>query len=250
LIVGDRILLGEGYGVTFFGADFTVVGVLERTGMGIDRTVYVPMEGLREMIAQSPVRAEEPLDISPEQISSVLVRVEPGADLVDVAEAIEGRVKGVTVFTTSQLNQAVAKQLQGVMGVTLAVTASLWLMSLLTIGLVFSLIVAERQRELGLLRAMGARRTFIFRLIVTEAALLTGAGGFTGIVLAGVLLTGFSRLIQLRLHIPYLLPALGEIFGIELALVLLALLTGALASLQPALTSSRMEPYLAIRQGE
>ncbi len=250
IIVGDRILLREGETVIFYGTAFKVVGVLERTGMGIDRTVYVPMEGMRRMIADSAELAEVTLAVAPDEISSLLISVAPAADVLDVAEMIEASLDNARVFTASQLNQAVASQLQGVLGVTFGVTAALWLMSLLTIGLVFSLIVNERQRELGILRAMGARRQAVFRLVMGEAGLLTGLGGLGGLAAAGVLLAGFSRLIQLRLHIPYLLPNWIEIIGASLLLLLLSLLTGALASLPPALASSKMEPYAAIRKGE
>ena len=250
IIVGDRILLREDETVIFYGTAFNVVGVLEKTGMGIDRTIYVPMEGMRTMIADSSELAEKTLTVAPEEISSILVSVAPNADILDVAERIEANLDNAKVFTAAQLNQAVGNQLQGVLGVTFGVTIAMWLMSLLTIGLVFSLTVNERQRELGILRAMGAQRQAIFRLVMGEAGLLTGLGGLGGIVTAGVLLAGFSRLIQLRLHIPYLLPNWFEIVGISFLLLILSLLTGALASLHPALSSSKMEPYAAIRQGE
>jgi putative ABC transport system permease protein len=250
IIVGDRILLRHGDGATFYGTDFEIVGVLEKTGMGIDRSIYVPMVGLRTMIEDSVEKAEQPLMISTHEISSVLIGVAPGMDVLDVAEQIEGTVEGVQVFTTSQLNQAVSRQMGGVLGVILGVTVSLWLMSLVTIGLMFSLIVNERQRELGLLRAMGARRRFVVQLVTSEAGLLTGLGGLAGVTAATILLMSFSRLIQLRLRIPYLLPGLPEVIGLEVALLILALLTGILASLQPALSGSRLEPYAAIRQGE
>lgn len=250
VIVGDRILLRPGDTATFFGTGFTVAGVLEETGMGIDRTVYVPIEGLRTMIANSASQAEEAFTISPREISSVMVRIDPGAEMLDVAEAIEAQLPGVQAFTASQLNEAVGRHLQGVLGVTLGVVGLLWLMSLLVVGSVFSMIVNERQRELGLLRAMGARQAFVFRLVMTEAALLTGAGGLAGVLAAGLLLASFSRLIQLRLRIPYLMPGWAELFGTEVLLLGLAVLAGALASLPPALGSSRMEPYEAIRQGE
>lgn len=250
IIVGDRILLREDETVIFYGTAFNVVGVLEKTGMGIDRTIYVPMEGMRTMIADSSELAEKTLTVAPEEISSILVSVAPNADILDVAERIEANLDNAKVFTAAQLNQAVGNQLQGVLGVTFGVTIAMWLMSLLTIGLVFSLTVNERQRELGILRAMGAQRQAIFRLVMGEAGLFTGLGGLVGLASAAILLAGFSRLIQLRLHIPYLLPNWFEIVGISFLLLILSLLTGALASLHPALSSSKMEPYAAIRQGE
>jgi putative ABC transport system permease protein len=250
VIVGDRILLGEGEGVSFYGTTFTVEGVLEKTGMGIDRTIYIPLDGLRAMIETSQVRAEKALEISPGQISAVMVQVAPGIEAGEVAEAIEGQVRGVQAFTTSQLNQAVHRQLSGVLQMVVGITFALWLMSLLVVGLIFSVVVNERQRELGLLRAMGAQRGFIFRLVMAEAGLLTGLGGLSGCTLSLVFLLSFSRLIQKALHIPYLTPSTVEISALITVLLVLACAGGGLASLLPAIHSSRMGIYDAIRQGE
>lgn len=250
IVVGDRILLRAGDTAFFFGTSFDVVGVLEKTGMGIDRTIYIPMAGVRRMIADSAEKAEEILEISPDEISSVMVKVMPDADVIDVAERIESQLDGVNVFTASQLNQAVSAQLQGVMGTLIGVTVVLWLMSLMMIGLVFTLIVNERKREFGLLRAMGATQRFIFRLVIGEAGALTTLGGLTGILAASIFLFSFIGLIQKRLAIPYLTPRLIEIILIQVGLLLLALITGVAASLYPAYTSSKLEPYAAIRKGE
>ena len=249
-IVGDRILLREGDVASFYGTSFNVVGILEKTGMGIDRTVYIPIEGMREMITNSDEKAEKELTITPQQISSVMVKVVPGSDVLHIAEEIEGNISNVQAFTASHLNQAVDKQLQGVLSIVLSITLVLWFMAVLTIGLVFSLIVNERQRELGLLRAMGARQQFVFRLVMAEAALLTGASGLIGIFSALVLVTSFSTLIAQKLHIPYLLPAWYYILGLASGLLALGVLAGVLASFLPALAISRLEIYAAIRRGE
>ncbi len=250
IIVGDRILLRPGETALFYGSPFKVVGVLEPTGMGIDRTVFVPIEGLRQMIATSPARAEQPLTIAPTQISTVLVKVQPGANPRDVAEAIENRMSGAQALTTSQMIAAVGKQMTSLLAVIFAAIAALWLMSLLAIGLVFTLVVVERQRELGLLRAMGARRGFVFRLMLGEAALLTGAGGAVGVIVSAILVLSFQGLLEQRLKIPFLLPSPLDLFGLIALLIALALLSGALACFQPAFRISRMEPYAAIRLGE
>ncbi len=250
IIVGDRILLNPGDSYQFYGTDFIVAGVLEKTGMGIDRTIYVPMPGIREMIQYSEQRAIEEVTVTPDEISAVMIKVEPNTDIIDVAELVEANIKGVQAFTASQLNQAVNQQLQGILGIVMGITIALWLMSLAVIGLVFSLVINERQRELGLLRAMGAKRKFIFTLVVSEATLLTGVSGLAGIVSALALLLGFSRLIQNRLHIPYLMPAYIQVAGIALGLLVMAILAGGMASLLPATTSSKMDIYEAIRQGE
>ncbi len=250
IIVGDRILLRAGESVPFFGTQFTVVAALEPTGMGLDRTVFVPIDGLRQMIAASPERAEETLSIRQSEISTLLVDMEPGADARDVAESIENTSSDVRALTTSQMIASVGQQLTSLLTVILAAIATLWLMALLTIALVFTLIVNERQRELGLLRAMGARSDFVFRLMLGEATLLTGIGGAAGVLASAVLVVAFQGLLEQRLRLPFLFPALPEMLALSVVLIGLALLSGAVACFQPALRVSRMEPYAAIRHGE
>jgi putative ABC transport system permease protein len=250
IIVGDRILLHVGDDVRFYGTVFKVVGKLAPTGMGLDSTVFVPIAGLRQMIAASPERAERALTIAPSQISTVQVKTQPGADPKEVAEDIERRVGEVTAITTSKMTMAVSKQFAGLLYVVFAVTASLWLMSLVMIALVFSLVVNERRREIGLLRAMGARCGVVFRLIVGEALALTGAGGVLGVFVSGILLVSFQGLIEKRLRVPFLLPDLPEAVGLIVAMLLLALVTGLAAAFRPAYRISRMDPYEAIRRAE
>ena len=249
IIVGDRILLRSGETAMFFGTPFKVVGTLEPTGMGIDRTVFVPIEGLRQMIEESPARAEEPLNIEPAQISTVLVKVQAGTNPRDIAETIDNRL-GAQAITTSQMIASVGRQMTSLLSIIFVAIAALWLMALLAIGLVFTLIVNERQRELGLLRAMGARSGFVFRLMLGEATLLTGIGGTVGVISSGILVMSFQGLLEQRLKIPFLFPAISEMAALSVSLIVLALLSGALACFQPAFRISRMEPYLAIRLGE
>ena len=64
----------------------------------------------------------------------------------------------------------------------------------------------ERRRELGVLRAMGATRRFVFQSLLTEAGLLALAGGMTGILLTVAVVYLFRKLIMVSLGIPFLLP--------------------------------------------
>ena len=214
IIVGDRILLRSGETAMFFGTPFKVVGTLE-----------------------------------PAQISTVLVKVQAGTNPRDIAETIDNRL-GAQAITTSQMIASVGRQMTSLLSIIFVAIAALWLMALLAIGLVFTLIVNERQRELGLLRAMGARSGFVFRLMLGEATLLTGIGGTVGVISSGILVMSFQGLLEQRLKIPFLFPAISEMAALSVSLIVLALLSGALACFQPAFRISRMEPYLAIRLGE
>ncbi|MEW5720304.1 MAG: ABC transporter permease, partial [Chloroflexota bacterium] len=137
IVVGDRILLRPGETVYFYGSYFKVAGVLAPTGMGIDRTVFVPIEGMRQMIAASPTRAEKPLTIAPDQVSVVLVKAQPGANPNELAEQIERKNANVHALTASHMILAVSKQFANSLGVIVAVIAIWWLMALVAIALVF-----------------------------------------------------------------------------------------------------------------
>ena len=102
---------------------------------------------------------------------------------------------------------------------------------------------------MGLLRAAGATRNFIFRLILTESSFPAVAGGLAGIIIGGSFLFIFRTWLISALEMPVLLPSWSALvffmagsFILSLALVLPALL-------YPALRASRMDPAAAMRQG-
>jgi putative ABC transport system permease protein len=64
---------------------------------------------------------------------------------------------------------------------------------LFLVGLLFSAIVQERYREIGLLRAMGARPGQIMSIILIEAGLITSLGGFLGLGVGLSLVLAFAR---------------------------------------------------------
>jgi putative ABC transport system permease protein len=118
------------------------------------------------------------------------------------------------------------------------------------IGFAFYMIVNERQRELGLLRSMGAKKRHIFGLIIAEAVIVSAAGGIVGLIAGSAVLATFKGLILHSLKLPYLMPSLTTLGELVSGAIIFSLLTGLLSSLLPAVSASRMEPYEAIRKGE
>ncbi len=234
----------------FYGHDFNVVGVMDATGMGADESVFMTLDAAYRMAAESQKEALTALDIEPGQISSVLVKVEPGVTIDQVAQRIMSSVPGMVAITANEISRSVTDRLSGFLRGFIVLDIIVWVMSLLTIAAIFSMIVNERRREIGLLRAMGGNRGYIFRLMTTEAVLLTAAGGAVGIVLGGAGLFIFRTVITSSLGIPYLWPPVWYFALLVGGTLLLSVLSGVVASLYPAISSSRLEPYAAIRQGE
>jgi putative ABC transport system permease protein len=256
-LVGNEVITGRsmpiiaGDSISFFGTLFTVAGTMEATGMKFfDQSIFMTMDAAYKMAEDSKTKSMQPLNIEKDRISTVLVQVEDGMTPDRVAIRIEHDVDGVRAIASDEVISTVRKQLMGLLKGILAISALLWILSLLMMGFVFYMIVNERQRELGLLRSMGAKKRDVFRLIITEAIIISTLGGIAGLICGSALLLAFKDVILHYLKLPYLLPPVTFLIEIIFGAVLFSLLTGLLSSLFPAIVASSMEPYEAIRKGE
>jgi putative ABC transport system permease protein len=251
VIIGGRIPVIVGDTIPFFGTHFIVAGSLEPTGMNfVDRTVFMSMDAAYAMSENSKVLALQPLEIGRDRISTVLVQVKDGMSPDRVALWIEHDIPGVKALVSDTVISTVRKQLSGLIRAILAISGILWLIVLLIMAFAFYMIVNERRRELGLLRAMGANKGHISAIILTEASLLSAGGGAAGILIGFGLLAIFKNLILHHLKLPYLFPSSSVFAALAAGAFLLSIMTGLLSGLLPSLVALRMEPYDAIRREE
>lgn len=256
-LVGNEIITGNampviaGDTLPFFGTPFEVVGTMEPTGMKFfDQSVFMTIDAAYEMAAKSKTQSMQPIELGRDRISAVLVQVREGLTPERVAIRIEHDIDGVKAIASDEVTSTVRRQLGGLLKGIFALSGLLWLFSLLMMGFAFYMIVNERQRELGLLRAMGAKRGQILRLIITEAIIVSAVGGLIGISAGYSLLLAFKGLIVQNLKLPYLLPGADTLAELTCGAIIFSIMTGLLSSLLPAVSASRMEPYEAIRRGE
>ena len=257
-LAADEIIMGRsitaytvGFTLNFFNQPFKVVGMLEETGMEfIDNSIFISYAGIDRILAKAGKAGVTAASIPPNQVSTVLVQVDPELSPDRVSIFIQAEVEGVKAIVTDRVIASVRKQLFILLKSVLSVSAILWVMALLLVGVVFSMIVNERRRELGIFRAMGAKKSHLFRIIMLEAAILSLLGGVIGIGLGGGVLYLFKDAIYASLNIPHLWPNTARFVGLIGFCMLLSLLTGVLAALGPAIRASMLEPYEAIRGGE
>ena len=252
VIVGSMLPILTGDTIPFFGTQFNVAGTMEPTGMKFfDQSVFMTMEAAYAMAENSRGgKSLQPLELKKDKISAVLVQIQEGFTPDRIAIRIEHDVNGVRAIASDEVTSTVRRQLSGLLKGILVISSILWILALLMTGFAFYMIVNERQRELGLLRAMGARKGHIFSLIMAEAVVISIAGGIVGITAGASLLYAFKDIIIHNLKLPYLMPPFPVLGELVTGAVFFALITGLLASLLPAVFASRMEPYDAIRKGE
>jgi putative ABC transport system permease protein len=184
-----------------------------------------------------------------DRVSAFLVQLSPAAKAEDVKFALAQLpdvkiVEGNGVLTSSR--QALNTLLIG-----MAVFTGLELAALLIlIALLFSAIVQERYREVGLLRAMGAKSNQIVTIILAEAALITGLGGLAGLAFGAAVLLTFARSLGFYfalLGVPFSWPPAAVLQTGALLVIMFSVLLGLLGAFVPAWRVRRMAPYALIQ---
>jgi putative ABC transport system permease protein len=258
--LGDGLRLGEVVGGSFISATdgaqnikvygylVTLKSNLEPTGTGLDQSMFLTFDTAYDIASKSAAQADSPLEIPAGSISAAMVKVEAGTDPHQVAIYILQNVPGVTPIVNADLFQSYRKQMTGLLKSILVILGVTWGLSVVLIGLVFSMAANERRKELGVLRALGATRRYVFQSLLAEASLLAFFGGAAGVALAGMAIFLFRNLIMASLDIPFLLPSPVSLLVQIGGGLFLALFSVNLAALFPAIKISRQDPAIAMRE--
>lgn len=238
--VGSRVTLGPN---STGGAPYTVVGTFSSSTTFLDRSVYIPLSNAQGIAGEQG------------KVSEVYVKVVPQENASTVAAEIQDKVAGVRVVTSTNIATAVSS----LTGTLTTVFAVIGFVALLAggFGVANTMImsVAERTREIGTLKAIGARSSQVLKIFIGEAFLIGVVGGAAGVAIGAatsLLLSslgggagagGLGR--GARLFSGVLAPAITP----ELVLLSLALGigVGVVAGIYPAWRASRMDPAEALR---
>ncbi len=248
----NTMYAAEGAYISFFGKRFQIKSVASETGLRfVDFSAFMTMDVARDMISISRTMSGEALKIGTDEISAITVKVESGKDVKQVAAAIVGNVPGVKTVISQDLVSSVRSEVQGIQYGILTTGIICWLMTLFLMGLAFTMVVNERRKELGLLRGMGASRNHIVRLILSEAAILSGLSGLIGVAVGFWSIHYIKDILTLSAGtatIPFQLPSAQFIVLSAFVCGISMLLSGVAMAIYPAICVGRIAPYDAIRK--
>jgi putative ABC transport system permease protein len=258
--IGSSLKLGEVVGgqyifmpagmenIELYGYLLSLKGNMAATGTGLDQSIFMTFETAQDVARISKTRAVKPLEIPPDQISAVMVKIRPDANQRQVAVDILRSIPGVTPIQSSELFQSYRQQMNALLRSVGLIMAITWVLAALMLGIVFSVVANERRREMGALRAIGASRGYIFSSLLAEAGLIALGGGVSGTLLTVAAVYLFRHFIVVTLGVPFLFPALPELLAQAGLGLLVALACIVLAALPPALRISRQEAAAAMRE--
>ena len=142
------------------------------------------------------------------------------------------------------------RHLGGLRYVLWALAAVVCATAMLLCGMLFSQSVRQRQAELGLLVAKGARRSFLFRMLLAESLSISLLGAMTGGLAAVGVLGWLRQPLASMLGVLDILPPAPLAVLYAAALGAAVALAAAAATLPPAVRVVAMEPCQAIRAGQ
>ena len=189
-----------------------------------------------------------------DKVNFINVQAKPGVSSVTLRDRIRSALgKSFTVQTGRDLAKKQSKEIGALLGSIfgyglLAFAGISVLVGIFIIFNTFSIIVAQRIRELGMLRTLGASRRQVLTSVIGEAAVISVLASVVGVVLGLFLARGIGALLDaFDLGLPTAAPRLQPI-GVAIGLAVGIIATLAAATI-PAVRASRIAPIAALREG-
>ena len=216
-------------------SDTAVAGV---PAMDVNNAIYIPLQSAFQ-------RLEDSYSDVRDEIDGIYLRLDHSASITDAAQVVRAVLdtshRGGDDFSIIVPAELLAEQrrTERLFNTVMVAIASI---SLLVGGIgIMNIMLAsilERTREIGLRRAVGARRSDIVRQFVVEATMISFAGGTIGIVLGFVISRSIAWLAGWATIVTFSSIALAFIVSISVGLVF---------GIYPATKAARLDPVEAIR---
>jgi putative ABC transport system permease protein len=227
--------------VSIAGTRFRVVGVSARKGSffgnSLDNFAVIPLGAYQKIFG---ARQSLQLLVKPRTPDDLPRAMDDATVALRVARGLRpSEPDNFGMFTSDTFLDLYGQVTTGIFAVLVGIVALSLVVGGIVIMNIMLMVVSERTREIGLRRALGAKRRDILSQVLTESVTLSTCGGIIGLALGFLAATVISRLTPL--------PARLEPWSVALGVGITAVV-GLLFGAYPASRAARLDPIEALRR--
>jgi len=223
------------------GVHFRVVGVSAKRGALLgqsqDEFAVIPL-GQFQMIFGS--RRQLSMTVKPKDVSQIKEAIDEATVALRSARRLKPKQPdNFGVFTSDTILDIYHSATNGIFAVLVGVVGLSLVVGGIVIMNIMLMVVTERTREIGLRKALGARRSDIMSQMLTESVVLSMFGGVIGTIFGAAIAVTIAKFTPI--------PASVEWWSVMLGITITALV-GLFFGLYPAMRAARLDPIEALRR--
>jgi len=217
----QKIKVGDS--IEILGQKFLVCGIFEQ---GTAARVLMPLATLQQMNG------------TPDKVTMFFARVRGGESVDSVYELLKARMPHYKITKTAELQELMAANTPVFKQFLTAIVSISVVISFLIILLAMYTTITERTREIGILKSLGASKTYIVQLILKESVLICALGVLLGF---GLTFIALELILIAFPTMPVMIPGYWKFAAASLAIA-----GGTLGALYPAIKAAHLDPVKAL----
>ncbi len=236
--------VGAGDTILINGQEFKVKAIMTRVGNpSDDKNIYVPFETFSELFNKG------------DDVEAIWIQIDSGAEINEVAARVEKRLRSFRDVTEKTQDfiiltpEELLRSFNNVLNIVLAFLLGVAAISLVVggIGIANTMYtsVLERYKEIGVMKAVGAKNSDIWLIFLIESGMLGLVGGMIGVALGMAVSKTIEYIAVYQVGTNLLKAAMPPYLII--GCLLFAFLIGAVSGTFPAWQASQIKPVRALR---
>jgi len=223
------------------GIHFRVVGVSAKRGSFLgqsqDSFAVISLGRFQQIFG---ARRQLNMSVKPRDVADIKAAMDDTTVALRVARRLKPRQPdNFGIFTSETFINLYRQATNGIFAVLVGVVALSLVVGGIVIMNIMLMVVSERTREIGLRKALGARRSDIMTQILTESIVLSALGGIIGTILGSAIALTISSLTPV--------PATVRVWSVALGIGITGLV-GLFFGLYPASRAAQLDPIEALRK--